>query len=126
MAQTEGIWAWDCKLKEMVLVIPSVLALLGDNPMQSELSCHIGLRGKLFCRVCWAKGEAADPESEDEGDEDNQSGISSASAVTSDSDSAFHQIAPPKPRKKKRASKNKKLETPEDMMERIKTFMKVR
>jgi hypothetical protein len=39
-----------------VLVIPSVMALLGDNPMQSEFACHIGLRGKLFCRACWVKG----------------------------------------------------------------------
>ncbi|KAI6028155.1 hypothetical protein EDC04DRAFT_2605807 [Pisolithus marmoratus] len=31
-----GIWAWDCIHKEKVLVLPSVLALLGDNPMQNE------------------------------------------------------------------------------------------
>jgi hypothetical protein len=36
-----------------------VLALLGDNPMQSEFACHIGLRGKLFCRACWVKGTDA-------------------------------------------------------------------
>jgi hypothetical protein len=36
-----------------------VLALLGDNPMQSEFACHIGLRGKLFCRSCWVKGTDA-------------------------------------------------------------------
>lgn len=37
-------------------MIPAVLALLGDNPMQSEFACHIGLRGKLFCWACWVKG----------------------------------------------------------------------
>lgn len=42
-AQDEGIWAWDCEMGEAVLVIPFVLALLGDNPMQSEFACHIGL-----------------------------------------------------------------------------------
>ncbi|KAJ6569397.1 hypothetical protein B0H19DRAFT_1257049 [Mycena capillaripes] len=58
-AQREGIWAWDIELDEPVLVIPEVLALLGDNPMQSEFACHIGLRGKLFCRACWVKGHDA-------------------------------------------------------------------
>lgn len=41
------------------LLIVCVLALLGDNPMQSEFSCHIGLRGKFFCRVCGVKGKDA-------------------------------------------------------------------
>lgn len=54
--QKDGIWAWDCAENEPVLLIPMVLALLGDNPMQSEFACHIGLKGKLFCRACWAKG----------------------------------------------------------------------
>ncbi|KAJ2968879.1 hypothetical protein NUW54_g13095 [Trametes sanguinea] len=55
-AQRDGIWAWDCVLNEPVLVIPFVLALLGDNPMQSEFACHIGLQAKFFCRSCWCKG----------------------------------------------------------------------
>ncbi|KAJ6562524.1 hypothetical protein B0H19DRAFT_1375582 [Mycena capillaripes] len=33
--QKDGIWAWDSELNELVLLIPSVLALLGDNPMQT-------------------------------------------------------------------------------------------
>lgn len=41
---------------EPILIIPFVLALLGDNPMQSEFACHIGLRGRLFCRACWVEG----------------------------------------------------------------------
>lgn len=44
----------------MVLVLPAVLALLGDNPMQSELACHVGLAGKFFCRNCWVKGRDAE------------------------------------------------------------------
>lgn len=55
-AQDQGIWAWDGVLNEPVLMIPMVLALLGDNPMQSEFACHIGLGGKFFCRACWVKG----------------------------------------------------------------------
>ncbi|KAF7965797.1 hypothetical protein HWV62_41769 [Athelia sp. TMB] len=54
--QQDGIWAWDCVESQPVLLIPMVLALLGDNPMQSEFACHIGLRGKFFCRACWVKG----------------------------------------------------------------------
>ncbi|KAF8490758.1 hypothetical protein JB92DRAFT_3242412 [Gautieria morchelliformis] len=34
--QTAGIWAWDCVYREMVLILVWVLALLGDNPMQSS------------------------------------------------------------------------------------------
>lgn len=56
-AQESGIWAWDCVLMERILVIPFVLGLLGDNPMQSEFACHIGLTGKFFCRICevWSR-----------------------------------------------------------------------
>ncbi|KAI1783686.1 hypothetical protein LXA43DRAFT_977008 [Ganoderma leucocontextum] len=54
--QSEGIWAWDCEEQEMVLVIPVVLAILGDNPMQSEIACHVGLAGKHFCRICKVRG----------------------------------------------------------------------
>ncbi|KAJ7721586.1 hypothetical protein B0H14DRAFT_2642406 [Mycena olivaceomarginata] len=53
----DGIWVWDIELNEPVLVIPEVLALLGDNPMQR----------KLFCRACWVKGhDAMDGDDEDE------------------------------------------------------------
>ncbi|RXW14525.1 hypothetical protein EST38_g11326 [Candolleomyces aberdarensis] len=54
-AQEHGIWAWDCHLKEPVLIFPVVLALLGDNPMQSKLSSRIILRGRLFCQACWVE-----------------------------------------------------------------------
>ena len=43
----------------MVLVILWILALLGDNPMQSEFACHAGLKAKFFCRMCWVKGPDA-------------------------------------------------------------------
>ncbi|KAH7887171.1 hypothetical protein F5I97DRAFT_1807917, partial [Phlebopus sp. FC_14] len=51
---------WDVKAKEMILVIPTVLTMLGNNPMQSELACHIGLKGKFFCQCCWVKGHNAE------------------------------------------------------------------
>lgn len=44
------------------MLIPTVLAMLGDNPMQSEFACHVGLTGKFFCHCCWVKGRDADDE----------------------------------------------------------------
>ena len=67
---------------EAVLVIPMVLALLGDNPMQSEFACHIGLKGKLFCQACWVKGFDGLAESDE--DEDVASGVNSRQAEASD------------------------------------------
>ncbi|KAI5829413.1 hypothetical protein K523DRAFT_385050 [Schizophyllum commune Tattone D] len=58
-SQARGIWVWDWRYDEMVLVIIVVHALLGDNPMQSEFSCHGGLRSKFFCRICMVKGKDA-------------------------------------------------------------------
>ncbi|KAF9070520.1 hypothetical protein BDP27DRAFT_1419980 [Rhodocollybia butyracea] len=56
-SQEHGIWVWDSLTQSKVLIILSVLAMLGDNPMQSEFACHIGLHGKYFCRVCKVKGK---------------------------------------------------------------------
>ncbi|KAK1228871.1 hypothetical protein PQX77_008081 [Marasmius sp. AFHP31] len=76
--QTHGIWAWDGEFHEPVLLIPAVLALLGDNPMQSEFACHIGLRGRMFCRSCKVMGkdfkdEHGDAESDGgHGSDDNE------------------------------------------------------
>ncbi|RDX40530.1 hypothetical protein OH76DRAFT_1394203 [Lentinus brumalis] len=51
-SREEGILAYHCEYDEVVLVMPWVLAMLGDNPMQSEFASHIGLTGKCFCRIC--------------------------------------------------------------------------
>ncbi|KAJ3978017.1 hypothetical protein EV361DRAFT_189574 [Lentinula raphanica] len=81
--QAEGYWAWDVELQEMVLVFPSVLAMLGDNPMQSEFACHVGLTGKFFCRCCWAKGRDAENEDSDlHTFDDNASVQSDASEIS--------------------------------------------
>ncbi|KAJ3859097.1 hypothetical protein EV359DRAFT_68458 [Lentinula novae-zelandiae] len=41
-AQEHGIWAWDCATESKVLVIPFVLAMLGDNPMQNSDAASVG------------------------------------------------------------------------------------
>lgn len=66
--QHEGLEVYDSILNEVVLVIIWVLALLGDNPMQSEFACHAGLRSKFFCRVCWVKGKDVNDLEENEED----------------------------------------------------------
>ncbi|KAK7001189.1 hypothetical protein R3P38DRAFT_3327244 [Favolaschia claudopus] len=129
------IWAWDCETKELVLLIPAVLALLGDNPMQSEFACHIGMRGKLFCRACWVKesdalgGEADKPQASeshaglddvpaDSESEGEAPPSSPAGQAESDAESDTSQT------KKKRGKRVK--ETLEQMVDRVKSFMKVR
>ncbi|KAJ7823425.1 hypothetical protein B0H14DRAFT_2597923 [Mycena olivaceomarginata] len=47
-AQDEGIWAWDMLEEEPVLVIPEVLALLGDSPMQANLHATSGFETSYF------------------------------------------------------------------------------
>jgi hypothetical protein len=106
--QKLGIWAWDAEYQELVLVIPSVLAMLGDNPMQSEFACHIGFRGKYFCRVCHVKGEP-----EEENEDDAGSDASSVSGTSSE-----------QPGKKKKKTK-KKDESVNEMISRITQFMTV-
>ncbi|KAI0309567.1 hypothetical protein OF83DRAFT_1296195 [Amylostereum chailletii] len=90
LVQENGIFVYDCLYREMVLVITGVLALLGDNPMQSEFSCHVGLRGKFFCQCCWAYGYDADENTIDS--ESNQP--SSNTSASSDSDSPTTKTAP--------------------------------
>ncbi|KAJ7270338.1 hypothetical protein C8J57DRAFT_1435474 [Mycena rebaudengoi] len=107
--QHRGIWAWDSCNNELVLVIPSVLAMLGDNPMQSEFACHIGFRGKYFCRVCWVKGVAEDEE--EEGDD-----LSDASSVSETESTA------PEHNKKTGKKKNRDESIP-DMISRVTQFM---
>ncbi|KAL1674996.1 hypothetical protein EV122DRAFT_219370 [Schizophyllum commune] len=110
-AQESGIWAWDSDTKEPVLLIPSVLALLGDNPMQSEFACHIGLRGKLFCRTCWVKGF--------DGAQDDE-----ANPLPDDaSDNPAVAEGPAPPKRKSRATK-KMAETAGALLARLRAFIK--
>ncbi|KAF7299723.1 hypothetical protein HMN09_00978100 [Mycena chlorophos] len=117
-AQARGIWAWDSVLNEIVLVIPSVLAMLGDNPMQSEFACHIGFRGKFFCRVCKVQGDPADDEDEEDGGGSDAASNSSASSVGSMELGTKKKGAP----KKKKTAKSR--QSVAEMVSRIMQFMK--
>lgn len=85
--QKNGIWAWDCLQEEVVVLIPSVLALLGDNPMQSEFASHIGMNGKLFCRVCLASNPTVAEEHMDADGAGDDECPSCADESSQDSDS---------------------------------------
>ncbi|KAF8187836.1 hypothetical protein K438DRAFT_1907474 [Mycena galopus ATCC 62051] len=136
-AQEDGIWAWDLKEEEPVLIIPEVLALLGDNPMQSEFTCHIGLRGKLFCRACWVKGtDAMDADDDDnhgaerqdgddgrdEGDGPGGPASDAGSAAGSDVSNAGSEAGPEK--KKKKGPPKKVRESMAQMIEWVKNLVK--
>ncbi|KAF8164203.1 hypothetical protein BJ912DRAFT_1150335 [Pholiota molesta] len=128
-AQKTGIWAWDCVHKELVMLFPTVLMLLGDNPMHSEFACHIGLRGKYFCRTCWVKGTDA----QDAGilalpNDDNHHEASPApSRNVSPAPSEEHSSAPPSPTTSVSHAKKTRGKFVEDMsamLTRIKSFIK--
>lgn len=124
--QKDGIWAWDCETNEPVLLIPCVLALLGDNPMQSEFAAHIGMRGKYFCRACWVKGsDAADGgHAADAGQsEDGRSDGGSDGGSDQLADDAVSDRGGQGQKSKKR--RRKVVETMTVMISRVKAFVNV-
>jgi hypothetical protein len=137
-AQDEGIWAWDMLEEEPVLVIPEVLALLGDNPMQSEFACHIGLRGKLFCRACWVKGTDAMDQDDDKhvdvvnqhargGDTASPANSAPGSPAPSVAGSDVSETGSDAGQGKGKKGKARKIhESMSQMVDRVKSFMKAR
>ncbi|CAK5266203.1 unnamed protein product [Mycena citricolor] len=132
-SQENGIWAWDIVLQETVLVIPEVLALLRDNPMQSEFACHIGLHGKFFCRACWVRGHATDPDTVQpqpsaglSAAAQNTSNVGSdgdASSVGAQSDDSLNSTT--KSQKKRAGAGKRALETMGQMVTHVKAFMTI-
>ncbi|CAD6953046.1 unnamed protein product [Tilletia caries] len=48
--------AYDCELKEDVMVRPYLLSVMADNPMAASLTSSIGLMGNKCCRMCDVDG----------------------------------------------------------------------
>ena len=135
-AQCDGIWAWDAVHREPVLVLPWVLALLGDNPMQSEFACHMGMRAKRFCRVCEVKGRdmADDDDHAGEGRSRDESEISEGSDEDIEASeggdneglSGGEESGADGTRARKPGKGKKKMEGMSDMLTRVRNFLKVR
>lgn len=47
-----GFDAYDVVNSKEVFVIGTILCAEGDNPMQSEFTSHIGMKGNKPCRIC--------------------------------------------------------------------------
>jgi hypothetical protein len=119
-------------LNELVLVIPSVIAFLGDNPMQSEIACHVGMMGKFFCRTCRVKGYEGPPKSQQAtagvgGMEELLAGISNnfnelgdADAMSADGGESDNSTGSHQPQKRGR---KKALESLDYMVSHIKRFV---
>jgi hypothetical protein len=96
--------------------------------MQSEFACHIGLKGKLFCRACWVKGSDALGVQEQAGSlnasvhsgEASDTGSLAGGEVTDDESTS------PTSSKKAKGRRKKLLESFSNMVERVKAFIKVR
>jgi hypothetical protein len=119
--QDTGIWAWDVETREWVLIVPWVLAMLGDNPMQSEIACHVGLMGRMFCRICNVIGRFSGNKGEDESEAaaENQSDSASSIGTDLDPDNEPHQTSSTR-------KKSGKGETMTEAVNRVTRFLQVR
>ncbi|KAL1711382.1 hypothetical protein EV715DRAFT_215384, partial [Schizophyllum commune] len=112
-AQERGIWAYDEYKKTYVL---SVFALLGDNPMQSELCSHSGIAANHFCRICWVEGADMD------GDIDDDEG-GRRSRSPSPSPSPASPVTAGHSQSTASGARTRAKETVEDIKARIECFM---
>ncbi|KAG1851927.1 hypothetical protein F4604DRAFT_1883535 [Suillus subluteus] len=64
-AAESGVFTWDCKYEEEVMLELYGLFLGGDNPMQAEECSHAGLHCNYFCRTCEVGGTKEYKESDE-------------------------------------------------------------
>jgi hypothetical protein len=114
--------------------------------MQSEFACHIGMRGKLFCRACWVKGSDAldvedpfiNPENNGNSDAESQgSGLSAGEEELGGAQSSVSVGVPvevgeevmntnmPSSSVPKKKKKGKLKESMSAMINRVMSFIKV-
>ncbi|KAG1735638.1 uncharacterized protein EDB91DRAFT_1250472 [Suillus paluster] len=64
-AMESGVFSWDCKHEEEVMLELYGLFLGGDNPMHAEECSHAGLHCNFFCRTCEVGGTKEYKESDE-------------------------------------------------------------
>ncbi|KAG2122907.1 hypothetical protein DEU56DRAFT_873538 [Suillus clintonianus] len=64
-ATESGVFSWDCKHEEEVMLELYGLFLGGDNPMHAEECSHAGLHCNFFCRTCEVGGTKEYKESDE-------------------------------------------------------------
>ncbi|KIJ62748.1 hypothetical protein HYDPIDRAFT_93359, partial [Hydnomerulius pinastri MD-312] len=57
--------AYDCDTKQEILFRVIPIFLPADNPQQSELCSHVGLKGNFWCRICGLGGTEQERETND-------------------------------------------------------------
>ncbi|KAG6888271.1 hypothetical protein C0992_009086 [Termitomyces sp. T32_za158] len=91
--------------------------MLGDNPMQSEFACHIGLCGRQFCRICHVEGEV---EGGNEMDGGRRNDIEGEAHQDSDASNASN-VSQSRTIKKS----GRKSESMAEMIERVQNFVTI-
>ena len=97
--------------------------------MQSELSCHVGLNGNLFCRVCTVKGSdsSVNPAAHSNGEAQRLASLSTALAdavgtTVDDSDCASVASSVGSDAGQQ---KRKKKETMSELANQVREFLKI-